>query len=754
MKKTASILFIGLFIITLKAQVASNWKNYTDMKDVNAITASGDSLWAATGGGGFLYDNKTGSYKTLHKADGLNGQILTAVTRDKYGKIWFGSQNGIIDVYNPADNSVSSIFDIYSSDKDSKQINQLIAVGDTIIASSNFGISLINAKALVFYDNFYKFGSFNSNSPVYSALKNKVMYVCTPSGLAIQKSGAVNLSAPESWNVYTTSNGLPSNDVHKAVFYNGKLVIATSNGLAEFNDTTWQSFIPQLNNYYVSDLITIGDTLFISSGRNIDTYINGTFTQKFLLDSLVSHLDYSNQLGLLASTAGGVVQVYKSAAKYLLPNGPETNQFPAMSVDANGTLWCASGTDVSGKGFYSFNGTNWTNYNTNNDTSLVTNAYYSVYSAPDNSVYFGNWGDPHRLGSCFIRIRNNKIVNFNRKNTGMVGIPNNPNFIVITGFAVDSKNNLWVLNYGDVDEKPLNMLSADSSNWYHYTMPVAPRQFVDQYFNLAIDQYDTKWFSTLNSNKPGVYYFNENKTYNNLSDDKYGYLSTANGLNTNTINCIVVDQRGDVWVGTSLGVNVISNTESILSSDGPQLSISSVFTLREQTINCIAVDPINQKWIGTDQGLLLVNSDGSALLAAYNTLNSPLLSDQITSIAIAPNTGTVYVGTNEGLTSFQTSAIKPQASFTSLLMYPSPFVLKNGSTNKLTIDGLIRDSKIKILSVTGKLVKEFDSPGGRVAFWDGTDQNGNLVNSGVYFVVAYDMSGNNVYTGKIAVLKK
>jgi hypothetical protein len=41
-----------------------------------------------------------------------------------------------------------------------------------------------------------------------------------------------------------------------------------------------------------------------------------------------------------------------------------------------------------------------------------------------------------------------------------------------------------------------------------------------------------------------------------------------------------------------------------------------------------------------------------------------------------------------------------------------------------------------------------------VAFWDGTDSEGNLVSSGVYFVVAFDKEGNNVISGKIAVIKE
>ncbi len=746
MKYLLSILFCFFLVLPANAQNASNWKNYTDMKDINALINSGNIIWAATGGGGFLYDEAANTFKTLHKADGLYSQDLTAVTIDKYGKIWFGSAEGVIDIYNPKDNSIKSILDIYNSDKTSKQINELVASGDTIIVSTDFGISLINTNSLTFYDTFFRFGTFSSNIQVNNVIKPKLFYAATVSGVAIQKIGATNLSAPESWNVYSSADGLPSNHVNKIYDYKDSIIAATDNGLASFNGSTWQPFIPILNGKNINDLLSVNDTLFILSNNNsLYSYYNGNLKLKKTLPSSSQKIVYSNSLGLLAATSNGIFAVNDSAANsYLYPNGPASNQFPSMVVDNDGILWCASGTDVTGKGFYKYDGKLWTNYSVSTNPEFISNSFFVVYAAPDNSIDFGNWG------RGFIHIKNNNISDYYLDSTGMKGINTDPKYLVISGFAADSKNNLWVLNYGGIDQKPLNMLSPDSV-WYHFTVPVTGSQYIAQYFNLVVDQFDTKWFSCYDPNRSGLFYFNENKTYSDPSDDDYGFLTTNDGLNTNTINSIVVDQRGDLWVGTSLGVNIISNTESVLNGGSSQLSISNVFSLRQQSINCIAVDPINDKWIGTNQGLLLVNSDGSSLLASYNTQNSPLLSDQITSIAVDKNTGTVYVGTNSGLTSFQTPAIQPQSSFTKLFMYPSPFVLKNG-VNKLTIDGLIKDSQIKILTITGKLIKEFASPGGRIAFWDGTDSNGNLVNSGVYLVVAYDTDGNNVFTGKIAVL--
>jgi hypothetical protein len=334
----------------------------------------------------------------------------------------------------------------------------------------------------------------------------------------------------------------------------------------------------------------------------------------------------------------------------------------------------------------------------------------------------------------------------------MQGIPGSPDFIVITGFGTDSKNNKWVLNYWSGNRKSLSMVTPDST-WYHFTNNAEPNISLEGHYNLAIDPYDTKFYHLNNSSNKGLYYFNENKTYDDESDDRSGFISTADGLSGSEISAVVVDRRGDVWIGTNSGVNVLSNTSAIPSSNDPLLRLSSVFSLREQSINAIAIDPLNQKWVGTNEGLLLVNSDGSRLLAALYASNSALLSDKIQSISIDENAGIIYVGTEEGLTSFETPFIKPQESFDKLFVYPNPFKIKDNN-KLLTIDGLIRDTDIKILTVSGNIVTEFSSPGGRTAQWDGTDDDGKLVSSGIYLVVAFDVDGNNIITGKVAVIRE
>ncbi len=739
------ILFTLLLSSFLTAQEASNWKVYSDMKNSYDAIEGSSGIWAASSGGAFFYSPSTNSYKTLNKSDGLNGTLLTASVIDKHGNIWFGSQNGIIDVYDPVTNKMSSIFDIFYSDRTQKQINELKVKGDTIIVSTDFGISLIDSRSFLFFDTFFKLGSFQSYSKVKSSSMFNLFYAATENGLAVQKPGATNLSAPESWNVFSTSDGLPSKNVLKIINYKNQVIVATDKGFAKFDNAVLSPFLSQMTGKSISDVLPLGDSLFILTGDTIKVFVNNLLSIKKPLSISLKKLAYGSR-GLMGISSKGILLIETGAL--LFPNGPAANQFPSIAVDPDGNFWSASGKDAHGVGFYKFDGNEWTTYNSSN-SPFTQNDFYKIYAAPDNTVYAGTWG------AGFVSIKDTSIEVYNYDNTDMEGLSGSPKFLVITGFGRDSKNNTWILNYASNNHKNLSMITPDSS-WYHFTHLSTPAPLVtDEYLNLVIDQYDTKWFNGITTGRTGLYYFNENKTYDNTADDKYGFINEGNGLLSNSISSVVIDKRGDVWVGSNSGVNIITNTGTILSSStqNPPIRISPVYSLRQQAITCIAVDPLNRKWIGTNQGLLLVNADGTQINETYTSSNSPLPADKIVSIAVDETSGKIFVGTDEGLAVFETTAQKPVAAFTELFIYPNPFKLNNNA-GLLTIDGLVKDSDIKVLTINGKLIKEFSSPGGRVAHWNGRDESGNFVSSGIYFIVAFDKEGNNITTSKVAILRQ
>jgi len=735
--------------VSLFAQEASQWKNYTNMGDVVSGSLNPQGVWVASTGGVFFHQFKDSTYLTFNKSEGLRGIGAQSVTRDSKNRIWVGYSDGTIDVLTAEQGLIRRISDIVLSPITNKSVNSLSMKGDTVVAATAFGIVLINSNDFSIYDSYRKFGSFNPDIATTGVLFNGKFVASTTSGFAVQVEGALNLSAPESWvSFVSSSTGRSLANAIKTVVFRDSVLGVSPLGFFAYNGTAWNNALLAYNGFTPVDVFVSSDTLFTlaqlgGSGYTLSLYHNGEV--KVIKTFLPTARSIMGRIGehVYIATAVGVAKVSLSGNDvYFQPTGPAANRYQELAVDGSGTLWVSSGKDGSGNGVYSLNAQGvWKNYTPTTDTALKTRDYWSIHAAPDGAVYSGTWG------RGFTRFKNNTITNFTAKNTPMVGINNDPNFVVITSLKSDAKGNLWVLNLQPGNNVCLIMLSKDSV-YYQFTNRSNPNQIL--YRNLAIDSDGTKWFT--NDQYTGIYYFNESNTPATTTDDKFGFLSQSDGLVGEIINDIVVDQRGDLWVGTQKGLNIVYNSRSVITAN-KSVRVSYPFFLKSQVINAIAVDPINRKWLATSQGLYLVSADASNLLAFYDSKNSPLLDDEILSVSIDNQRGRVYVATVSGITSFTTPASQPAANFENIKVYPSPLEIGSGET-LLTIDGLMKSSSIKIISLTGVLIRALETPGGRIGTWDGRNTSGEYVASGVYIVVGYDEQGNNVGVTKVAVIKK
>ena len=114
------MLFVPFLSSTALSQQFINWKNYTALKNVQDVAISSNVIWSATTGGAFQYSTATKDFTTLHKSEGLQGYSLTSVIVDDLGRTWFGSVEGIIDIYNNNNNQLDVILDIYNSNQINK----------------------------------------------------------------------------------------------------------------------------------------------------------------------------------------------------------------------------------------------------------------------------------------------------------------------------------------------------------------------------------------------------------------------------------------------------------------------------------------------------------------------------------------------------------------------------------------------------------------------------------------------------------
>ncbi|MBK6681117.1 MAG: hypothetical protein IPG53_14380 [Ignavibacteriales bacterium] len=751
MLKTIFALLLMIFTGNIFAQEAYDWRIYSNKKNLSAIHFDGVSIWAGSDGGAYRFTLQDSSFTEFTKAAGLNGSAVTAIIIDNQNKVWFGSKNGIIDVYEQETGTFKRIMAISNSGKPQKGINNFVLYGDTVVVSTDFGVSLINSKTLNFYDSFIKFGNIAANTKVNSVYRDSRFYVATQGGLAVQKVGTTNLNDPEAWDVYQSIPSVGTVSFQLVTADNGIYLAGTNKGLYSFSNGVFTLFSADLNNKTIKKFAKAGsNSYFLSdysipggSRSSIDVF-NGTTKIKSVTD-LPTTVDLIPELNsfLYAASTEGLLKINDvGITGAIQPNAPSANIFSGITVDLNGNLYSASGRDVSGKGFYKYDGNSWTNYDVVSTPLLPTNAYYNASTTPDGSVYLGSYG------RGLLRIKpDGSLIPYTTQNTPLVGISTDPSFLVVAAVKSDSKGNLWILNFDAGNRKTLNMLTTDST-WYGFENSFGIG--LTNYSTLEIDQNDVKWFTTPLRNS--LFYYSEKGTPANTADDISGQLNESNGMNGQKINALALDKRGDLWVGTDLGVQIITSLSTVLqNSSTAKPRVSTVFSLRQQRINSIVVDPVNRKWVGTDAGLFLVSSDGTSLIAFYDVTNSPLLANEITIMGSDPKDGKIFIGQTGGLISFKTQAPSPNTDYSNLYTYPSPFRPSNGSM--MTIDGLIKESDIIILDIAGNKVKSFSSPGGRVANWDGRDDNGNVVSTGVYILVASDKEGNTVSKIKFSVVR-
>lgn len=76
-------------------------------------------------------------------------------------------------------------------------------------------------------------------------------------------------------------------------------------------------------------------------------------------------------------------------------------------------------------------------------------------------------------------------------------------------------------------------------------------------------------------------------------------ISLKDGLSQSTVNCVLSDHQGVIWIGTSFGLNRFDR-ERIMSYNNDK---DNPFSIPGNDILFLTEDPNHNIWIGTDRGL-------------------------------------------------------------------------------------------------------------------------------------------------------
>jgi len=131
----------------------------------------------------------------------------------------------------------------------------------------------------------------------------------------------------------------------------------------------------------------------------------------------------------------------------------------------------------------------------------------------------------------------------------------------------------------------------------------------------------------------------------NVSVDKYipQHWGIREGLPHNTVNAIVEDRSGYIWLGTDNGLARFDGNTFII------FNTSNTPTLKNNSITCLLLASDYRLWIGTKRGIVIYSPITRKFSGVYNWKNAP--SDFITSMA-EDYRKMIWVGTRCGLGCF------------------------------------------------------------------------------------------------------
>jgi ligand-binding sensor domain-containing protein len=776
----------GLAVGVVRAQ-PRDWQAHTSLREVVALAASTDALWAGTTGGLFSFQPGTGEITPYTPVEGLHSiQTQAVVWDERRNLVWVGYQDGVLDRLDLATGAVRTYRDLARADQfPSRQINRLYVRGDSLYVATAFGVVVFDPVRGEVRDTYSRLGPFTPATPVFDLLFAPTpqaapgLWLATGEGVAWAPL-ARNLQDPAAWTAQqqglTLAPGETSPQARAIATFNDRVYVGTSRDLhVQTTEGVYQRL--GVTDQAVTDLHPTASRLYgverfnllvvEADGRARQLAVTPYSDPQTVIVGPDGQLWFGDrQGGLLATSVPDPAQTALPIARQVLPDGPFDGRFEDLTFDAEGNLWAANVLGSSPGSFYRFTPDGqWTTFSGLFFDELGgTGTFNRIHVDAEGHAWAASGG------SGIAQVTpTGEIVRYTQSNSSLLPAQGTTAFYITGGVASDAEGNLWVTTRGT--SRPLHVRTPAGA-WTGLPPSIGGglASTSTAYDRIFIDDFGQKWIivrSETNFNLTrGLLVLETRNTPDDPDDDAFRFFdqkgANGQGLTGTSVTAVVEDLEGLVWVGTTEGLAYLPNT-GIVAEDPTALFLwpqwadrsRGIFALLGLKINDLAVDPANRLWVASDEGawlLELVEGVGYELAAHLTTDSAPLFSNIITAIEVDPFTGRVYLATDQGLQSFQGDALAPARTVQDLLVYPNPLYLQDNPTPEVSIRGLVETTELRIVTVEGILVARLSTRGGQ-ARWDARDLEGHLVPSGIYLVVAVGQQGEGTAYGKVAVIR-
>lgn len=748
------LLLIAFFQTTLYAQ-DWKWKSYLAYYNTTLVAEANNNVFAVADGSLYSYNKEDQSVQSYSKLNGLSDVSITQLGYNAdVNTLLIVYDNGNIDLWGE-DGIYNLPFLKNSTVVQDKTVNAITFDGEYAYLASQFGIMVVNMQKKEVADT-YRIGNVSS-----CCVLNNYLYAATEQGI---RRGSLNDNLLDAAN-WTDYSAEVVQDI--VAFQNTLCYVISGDGVyyqAEGSSRKW------INDAGIKGMkVESGKLLAYTNGK---VYIASSLNTPDQITGLSTIQDVStlkDNAYWIANAAGGILGIQKSGSAYTrilektTIDGPKRNM-PYFMDFVEGQLLVTGGgrwmdRENNPATFMRYKDGMWANLD---DSSLASKVgidfcrdFLCVAVDPvDTSHYF-----IASYGEGLFEFRGMEFQTmYNNDNSPLQYVvpddgkpqPYPRHYVRVSGLDFDAAGNLWTVSAG-VNEV-IQVLQPDGTWVTLRDLPISNSPTTGSLLFLSNGLLVANIPRASNA---GIFIMNNNGTLD-ASDDTYNLYSTlvstqGEALSASEFYCIAEDKMGSLWVGTNIGPVIGYNTSDGYRFNRIVLFDESDYLLNGERVNCIAVDGGNRKWIGTqNSGVFLVSEDGTEVLENFTTENSPLFSDCIQSIAIHPQSGEVFIGTDKGIISYQGDATEGSEDYTSVHAYPNP--VRPDFDDKVIITGLMDQSEVKITDLAGNLIYRSTCIGGQLT-WDCRNAQGRRVATGVYLVLAATPDAKESVVTKIMVVK-
>jgi len=792
-----SLLILTAFLFLGKLFSVQNWQSYTSLNNVYQVAKSDqDKIIVSTWGGIIYFDLITEEFINSDIVDSkLDKDIKCIDFIDAKDELLLGSNNSGVYRYLADEESVTLNADIGLS---SEKVNCITHFEENIYVATPLGLSVfkeIEDFAIPLLINTYTSQDGLSDENVKKIqIAGNYLYCMVEDALDYVHVDSLAFSS--AWGtipLHTTNISL--NDFF---IKENRIIIGTDKGLMssidapEFNDISF-IFEAEINNKSIFPVyIDSTDDIWFGFGKWNDANLNIEQTGEYVIakihenslelyanmvDEYLTKQIYSineiNSKIILSTWGEGLLILDEEGWKKFKPNCIMCNYVKDMEITDKGVLWVVNGFEgdylSSGgtKGVSTFDGSNWVNYSSK-DSPLRSDNLYSINVDSQGRVWLGAWYtnedgpngwkngitiiDP--LNSDWYALNRSGFLHFNEENNTWQNL--NTDYIIsspVVGIESDGLGNTFIGCSGEgvfvFNDESMNRL-----DFFQLGDISVPRgsDFIFTDENMFIGDF----FS-------GLRYWNSRE----IPVSELAIRPTPSDISGTGINDLALFDNQDgkqlfIASNTALYMYDFENWHKYDTDvkrkiyeggwENDQLYVVSQTRLYGSELTsptALFADPFERIWIGTkDNGITLFTPDESYEneFKVYNTENSPLLSDWITSFAYDPVSGVLYIGTINGVNSVEIGrSVKTKTSMKETIVYPNPFYPEKGEKVHIVngSNGIfpLGENSCSIYDLSGELVITLSENDYYQFDWNGQNQAGGKCAAGVYFYVVSCSAG-------------